>query len=138
VKLKLSAEQIRNILEVEPPDFPKYTTQLLNLANQNAQGTRPSVVGQLSDLIQQFKGKDLEEWELWYLEKHPDAIQKATERILLMLKNLRDGEDIAIGGKAILMKIDEEFKVFVLSAAKKINSPKIKARLIAIFVLENL
>ena len=90
MKLKLSAEQIRETLEIEPPDFPKYTTQLLNLANQNAQGTRPSVVGQLSDLIQQFKGNDLEEWESWYLERHPDAVQKATERVLLMVSNLRD------------------------------------------------
>lgn len=38
------------------------------------------------------------------------------------------GEDIAIGGKAILMKVDDEFKLFVLSAAKKIDSHKIKAR----------
>ena len=34
-------------------EFPKYTSQLMNLANQNAQGTRPKVVGQLSDLIQE-------------------------------------------------------------------------------------
>ena len=27
--------------------FPKYTTQLINIASQNAQGTRPSVVGQM-------------------------------------------------------------------------------------------
>lgn len=27
------------------PDFPKYTSQLMNWANQNAQGTRPRVVG---------------------------------------------------------------------------------------------
>lgn len=32
--------------------FPKYTTQIMNLANQNAQGTRPAVVGQMSELIQ--------------------------------------------------------------------------------------
>jgi len=30
-------------------DFPKYTTQLINLANQNAAGTRPKVVGQMSE-----------------------------------------------------------------------------------------
>ena len=36
------------------------------------------------------------------------------------------GEDIAIGGKAILMKVGEEHKLFVLSAAKKIDSSKIK------------
>lgn len=38
------------------------------------------------------------------------------------------GEDVAIGGKAILMKVEGEFKLFVLSAAKKIDSQKIKAR----------
>jgi Ala-tRNA(Pro) deacylase len=36
------------------------------------------------------------------------------------------GEDLAIGGKAILMKVGEEFKIFVLSAAKKVDSQKIK------------
>ena len=38
------------------------------------------------------------------------------------------GEDISIGGKAILMKLDDTFKLFVLSAAKKIDSQKIKVR----------
>ncbi|MEO8168384.1 MAG: YbaK/EbsC family protein [bacterium] len=36
------------------------------------------------------------------------------------------GEDVSIGGKAILMKVDESFKLFVLSAAKKVDSQKIK------------
>jgi prolyl-tRNA editing enzyme YbaK/EbsC (Cys-tRNA(Pro) deacylase) len=36
------------------------------------------------------------------------------------------GEDISIGGKAILMKVGEEFKLFVFSAAKRIDSQKIK------------
>jgi Ala-tRNA(Pro) deacylase len=38
------------------------------------------------------------------------------------------GEDLAIGGKAIVMKVGEEFKLFVLSAAKKLDSQKIKER----------
>jgi prolyl-tRNA editing enzyme YbaK/EbsC (Cys-tRNA(Pro) deacylase) len=38
------------------------------------------------------------------------------------------GEDVAIGGKAIVMKIDENFILFVLSAALKIDSKKIKQR----------
>jgi Ala-tRNA(Pro) deacylase len=36
------------------------------------------------------------------------------------------GEDLAIGGKAIVMKIDDDFKLFVLSATHKIDSKKIK------------
>ena len=39
------------------------------------------------------------------------------------------GEDLSIGGKAILMKIDKTEHLFVLSASKKINSKKIKEHL---------
>jgi len=38
------------------------------------------------------------------------------------------GEDLSVGGKAILLKVDNDFKLFVLSAAKKISSQKIKQR----------
>jgi hypothetical protein len=41
VKITISNEELRAILSGEPPEFPKYTRQLINLANQNAQGTRP-------------------------------------------------------------------------------------------------
>ncbi len=36
------------------------------------------------------------------------------------------GEDISVGGKAIVMKIDGDYKLFVLSAALRIDSQKIK------------
>lgn len=36
------------------------------------------------------------------------------------------GESITVGGKAILMKVDAEFRIFVLSAALKVDSKKIK------------
>jgi hypothetical protein len=74
MKIKLSNEEIRKCLEIESLEFPRYTTQLINLANQNAQGTRPKVVGQMSELIQHFTGKTLTEWEQWYLKRKPDAI----------------------------------------------------------------
>ncbi len=90
MKIKLSSEKIKEILEIESPEFPKYTTQLINLANQNSQGTRPKVVGQLSELIEQFRGHELEEWESWYLKQHPEAIKNATERIVEMMQNLKE------------------------------------------------
>lgn len=37
------------------------------------------------------------------------------------------GEDLSLGGKAIVMKVDAEFKLFVLSAALKIDSQKIRS-----------
>ena len=36
------------------------------------------------------------------------------------------GLDISVGGKAILLKVGEEFRLFVLSAAKKLDSQKIR------------
>jgi MjaI restriction endonuclease len=90
MKIRLSNEEIRKYLDIDSPEFPRYTTQLLNLANQNAQGTRPRVVGQMSELIQHFTGRTLAEWEQWYLERKPDAIKMATEKVLQMVKNLRD------------------------------------------------
>lgn len=52
-------EQLSNASQF---DFPKYTTQIINLVNSNAQGTRPEVVGQMSELIQEFDGNSLQEW----------------------------------------------------------------------------
>ncbi|MBU1345210.1 MAG: MjaI family restriction endonuclease [Proteobacteria bacterium] len=50
-KIKLKNDEIKKLLGVDSSDFPKYSTQILNLANQNAQGTRPAVVGQMSELM---------------------------------------------------------------------------------------
>ena len=72
--MKIKTEDLVKELIGEAKKFPKYTTQILNIANQNAQGTRPSVVGQMSELIQQCPHKDYKSWERWYLAKKPDAI----------------------------------------------------------------
>ena len=98
MKAKITIEEIRKYLDIETPEFPKYVAPLINLANQYAQGTRPRVVGQMSELIQEFEGKTLSEWEKWYLKKKPDAIKTATEKILQKLKELKNS----------LNKIDRE------------------------------
>ena len=75
-------------------DFPKYTSQLINWANQNAQGTRPVVVGQMSELFPEFvaTGEEItiENWRKWYTEKYPDAFDKATDKIFAQVQNLRN------------------------------------------------
>jgi len=89
MKVKITVAEIRKYLDIETPEFPKYVAPLINLANQYAQGTRPKVVGQMSELIQEFEGKTLSEWEEWYLKKKPDAIKNATEKILQKLQELK-------------------------------------------------
>lgn len=90
MKIKLTNVAMRKLLELGPLSFPKYVSQIINLANRNAQGTRPKVVGQLTDLIQEFTGRTIDEWEEWYLKRYPDAIKTAKEKILTMIENLKD------------------------------------------------
>jgi len=97
-KLKMRNEEITQLLDADVVSFPKYATQLINLANQNAQGTRPEVVGQMSELIQKFRGRKLDEWEKWYLSSHPEAIEKAKTKIMQMIENF----------KQVITQIDEE------------------------------
>lgn len=52
----------------------------------------------MSELIQEFEGKTLSEWEEWYLKKRPDAIKNATHKILEKLKELKNA----------ISKIDQE------------------------------
>jgi hypothetical protein len=96
--LKLKNEEIAKILDIQTPQYPKYVSQIINLAGQNSQATRPKYVGQMSELIQEFDGTTIEEWRQWYSERHPNAIREATKRISAMINQLREAID----------KIDEE------------------------------
>ena len=86
MQIKLKNAEIQEYVSAPVREFPKYTTQLMNLANQNSQGTRPKVVGQLTDLIQKFPGQTFEEWVVWYREQYPDAIDNATDKIISMIE----------------------------------------------------
>lgn len=90
IKFKIKNSEIQEIIKGEIIYFPKYSTQLMNLANQNSQGTRPKVVGQLSDLIQEFQGNSIEEWEEWYKEKMPNALNDAVDKIYPMVESLKE------------------------------------------------
>lgn len=90
MKIQVSNAEIQELLSGRNISYPKYVTQILNLANQNAQGTRPNVVGQMSELIQEFEGTTLDEWARWYTEGHPDAIDKATDRVYNMVSLFKE------------------------------------------------
>jgi len=90
MKIKLRNDEIREYLNVPNCEFPKYTTQLMNLANQNSQATRPRHVGQMTDLIQECPGTTFEEWSAWYQKRYPYAIDDATDKIISMIENFED------------------------------------------------
>ena len=79
MRYSLKNETIESYNESEPFNFPKYTSQLINWANQNAQGTRPVVVGQMSELFPEFMESGMEitieNWRKWYTERDPNAFE---------------------------------------------------------------
>lgn len=81
MKIILSSTEVRELLDAPPPKLPTYVSPILNLANRFASGTRPRVVGQMSELIQQFDGRTLDNWAAWYQERHPDAVAEAVRLI---------------------------------------------------------
>ena len=99
MKYTLKNESIAYYNDTESFDFPKYTSQLINWANQNAQGTRPKVVGQLSELLPEFllvsEDKTIGTWEQWYTKKQPDALNKAAEKIYAQVLNLKEAIKIS-------------------------------------------
>jgi hypothetical protein len=94
MQLKIKLKDVKESNSFSSPSFPKYTSQLMNLANQNSQGTRPKVVGQLSALFPEYQSssndpKTIPNWEKWYLDKCPDAIDTATEKTWKLVQELQ-------------------------------------------------
>lgn len=90
MKKKIYNQIVEELSNAEAYDFPKYTTQIINLVNSNAQGTRPAVVGQMSELIQAFPGKSLAQWIEWYSAQQPNAVNNATEKIWSKLQEMKE------------------------------------------------
>ncbi len=130
---RLTKEELVEATGYVQPKFPKYTTQILNLANQDAGGTRPRVVGQMSELVKECSEKTLEGWKVWYQRKMPHAIQEASERVFEMLEKLRAAgeqidkemvkrwvEDLVIAKTFIGLKVQEPI---LRTLAAKIGHP---------------
>ena len=74
----------------------KYIGSVINLANSFSQATRPKHVGQMSELIQQFRDEcdshEVDDWEKFYDgdEKIDVAVDKIWECVLAMKENLNE------------------------------------------------
>lgn len=94
MKYSLKNEDIKIYNESTAFSFPKYTSQLINWANQNAQGTRPKTVGQMSELFPEFMKSGMEitieNWRKWYTKKYPNSIGNAADKIFKQVENLKE------------------------------------------------
>ena len=94
MKKTITNQEVAALSNASVYPFPKYTTMLINQINQTAQGTRPKVVGQMSELIKEFDGQTLDEWKRWYDSRQPQAIDKATAKIYAQFLKLREAMNL--------------------------------------------
>ena len=153
MKYTLKNENIESYNESDAFSFPKYTSQLINWANQNAQGTRPVVVGQMSELFPEFMASGekitIENWRNWYVERFPDAFEKATEKIYAQVQNLRDAiplidremvkywvEDLVIAIDTSMSTSGEQVRKFLESTYSILRSSETFTRRFNIRILQ--
>lgn len=97
--IRLSEEEREELVADIDPEFPKYTTQILNTANQNSQGTRPNTVGQLNEIIEEYKEEypegDYEDWKEFYFENYDgeEKIVEATDKVFEMVVKMREAAE---------------------------------------------
>lgn len=98
-KLRISAEEREKIVRGFREEFPKYTTQLLNLANQNAQSTRPEYVGKMKDIIKEFESDipegEYDDWVEFYTSEYEgdEKLNESADRLYEMVQNMREAMD---------------------------------------------
>lgn len=71
--IKLTAKNYRNVIQRQRIEWPKYMTQLLNIATQNSQAFRPKYIGPVVETFRQMRESSipgtLKNWEKYY-KKH--------------------------------------------------------------------
>ena len=91
--IKYNIDIVFEDIKVERFLFPKYSTQFINLANQNAKWTAPAVVWQMSDLIREIPENTLNSWKNFYLSNNGNKIQVATDKIRDKIQEMKQWYD---------------------------------------------
>lgn len=87
---RVSKEELFSDAEIDAAAFPKYTTQLLNIANQNSKATSPKNVGQLTEMIQDKSITSYEDWVEFHKKEKPGVIEEASLKISTMIDNFKE------------------------------------------------
>lgn len=78
-----------------PIETPKYTTYLLNPAINLSQSNRSEVVGQMSDITEEFREQhpegNFEDWIEFYFKKYggEEQLEEATEMVYPMVEKMK-------------------------------------------------
>lgn len=109
--MKISADKCKNLICGEAPVYPKYFSQLINLANSNSQATRPKNVGSMVDMIPKFSRK--KDWEKFYRDNHYEKINTAVDTIdEAMIKLRRVFEKVSFAEQKNYIRVWVEDLIF--------------------------
>lgn len=94
--IKLTAKNYKNVIQSSRRDWPKYSTQLLNVAVQNCQALRAKFVGSMKETWLQMKEEGvkgtLDNWETYYNSQHnPEALIEAGKKTYAMISAMNIG-----------------------------------------------
>lgn len=87
--LRFNIDDVFTKMNITKFVFPKYSTQFMNLANQNSKWTAPKIVWQMSDLIKEIPENTLSSWKNYYLSKNEDKIDLATTMVRNKIQEMK-------------------------------------------------
>lgn len=90
MQFTIKTDMVKDSLGIPAVLFPKYTTQIINLAGQNSAATRPKIVGQMSDLTVISDASTLDEWREFYSLERAGSPKVAADKIEDMVEKLRE------------------------------------------------
>lgn len=70
-------------------EFPDLTSELISLANHLSKATTRKKLGNPTSVIEEFEGKTFEDWERFYEQKRPGALDTASREIYDAMAKLR-------------------------------------------------
>lgn len=110
---KVKLEDVSSANGTPKISLPKYSSQVINLANGYAKATKPANVGQVSEDIKKFRednsltGYSNQDWINWHKKRYPDGIQKATDAAWEMFKKILNSLNTVT--KDDIQKWEEDF-----------------------------
>lgn len=110
---KIKIDDVSSANGTQKVSLPKYSSQVINLANGYAKATRPDNVGQVSEDIRQFRddetlpGHSNRDWINWHRKHYPNGIQKATDEAWAKFVKMR--KSLNTVRKHDIQKWEEDF-----------------------------
>lgn len=91
--IKLTAKNYQGLVQRSRRDWPKYATQLMNIAGQNCKATSPKNIGSCKDAWTQMRAQGipgtLENWTNFYKQVHGEQkLVEAGKKIHVMLDKM--------------------------------------------------